>query len=332
LKGVITIVCYDRIDALKILLASLEKIKISDHVVDVVFSIDFSNMQDFYDDIYTQFSWDHGEKILIKHDYNLGLKTHILNAMSRVENYDFNVILEDDLIISPFFMKYIESCLSIEDNNVSMYSLYSYNKNEENKTPFYPLIDSSDNYYIQFPSSWGFFMTVKQWSRFKAFMEVNDCEHFVDSRVPNFVEKWSSKSWKKHFCRYLLATNSFVCYPRFSLSTNRGISGTHETNISSLYSVPLVLQDREWKISGLEESMSLYDVDFELIENSLFEEKYARYFDQGYSLGSRCRKKKSIQLVDDFYIKPTDLVEITTKSFSKFFAKIVRKAIQCLSR
>jgi hypothetical protein len=327
MKGLITIVCYNRLNELRRLLTCLKDTNSEGITLDLVISIDKSDVQYDVKNIAEDFDWKLGNKSIIAREKNLGLKAHVINCMSLSSNYDFNVILEDDLLISPFFIDYIKECLLLEqDPSVGMYSLYSYNKKEKDKTPFYPLIDSFDAFYMQFPSSWGFFITNSQWKCFQSFLSKYDCDFFSDPEIPSFISSWSASSWKKHFCRFLVKENKQVLYPRFSLTSNTGVDGTHESDIGDLYSVPIVLGARSWSVPRLKESNCIYDVNFNLFPKSLSE--YNSVFNDGFTIGTKDVVNKAEFLSKNSYIKPIEslcVVWFTAKRYIvKFKIKLFR--------
>ncbi|WP_158174567.1 hypothetical protein [Grimontia hollisae] len=326
MKGLITIVCYNRISELKRLLSCLSQTEIKGLKIDLVISIDKSDKQGRIHSLCENYKWLWGDKTIICRETNLGLKSHVIQCMSLVDGYDFNVVLEDDLLISPYFLDYIKECLSIENSvDIGMYSLYSYNKKESDKTPFYPLVDSFDAFYVQFPSSWGFFITKEQWDNFEIFLKDYDCDFFEDDSVPSYVSSWSASSWKKHFCRYLVMNNKQVLFPRYSLTSNSGADGSHESDIGSLYSVPLVLGKRNWRIPSLKESFSIYDVNFELML-SIYSNFDSIYHD-GFSLGSTFVSSKSRFITENSYIKLYEAFGIVMFTTKRYLNKLNHKIL-----
>ena len=96
----IVVVAYNRPDSLNRLLDSLTKVNYEGHNVPLIISIDYSGK----DDVYLAaeaFEWKFGEKKIIRHPENLGLKKHVLSCGDLVKDYDAVIILEDDLLVSP---------------------------------------------------------------------------------------------------------------------------------------------------------------------------------------------------------------------------------------
>jgi hypothetical protein len=132
-------------------------------------------------------------------------------------------------------------------------------------------------------------MTPGQWIKFKSWLDVYDCESFDDPKVPSYICLWPKSSWKKHLIRYLIMEDLYFIYPRFSLTTNPGVNGTHHNNIKGLYSVPICTERRQWSLKSLEQSACVYDVNFEIKNDML---KYSSIDDLSNSLGTHARPDK----------------------------------------
>lgn len=268
LNGVVCVVAFNREKQLIELLSQLDNIRIPLSLdVKFILSIDYSSIQkQIIDKVKEQgfvLDWE-----LVSHPSNLGLKKHILYCGDLVlkEDYDFILILEDDLKISPYVLDYISTALPIADCNdeVAGLSLYGYKVSEADYLPFMPNEDGFDNYYLQYPSSWGQVWSRKMWLNFKTWLTSNDCLYFYDDRVPDYVCGWSHKSWKKHFIRYMIDENKYFLFPRVSLTSNDGVNGTHHVNIGHVFKVPILMGEKNWNISHYINSKSKYNAWFEI--------------------------------------------------------------------
>ena len=100
----ICVVAYDRLEAIACLLQSLQVAHYSEKV-DLIISVDksyTSAVEDYADN----YQWEYGEKYVVKHKENLGLRRHILSVGEYTQKYDAIVVLEDDLIVGPNFYNY----------------------------------------------------------------------------------------------------------------------------------------------------------------------------------------------------------------------------------
>jgi glycosyltransferase involved in cell wall biosynthesis len=210
------------------------------------------------------FNWK-GEKKIIKHQSNLGLKNHILSCGDLTATYDAVIILEDDLFVSRYYYDYTIQALHFYKNSpkVAGISLYQYQYNEYEDLPFSPLVDGYDSYFIQNASSWGQAWSKQQWAQFKNWYLKNDVWDPTDKRVPNAVLTWPETSWKKFFIKYLLLTEQYFVYPRISLSTNFGDPGTNNGYKNNLHQVNLLIGEKQWQFASLNEGIC-YDAFFEI--------------------------------------------------------------------
>ncbi len=258
-KGLICIVAYNRWLPLRKLMSDIKDSDITDF--DIVISIDHSDKQD---DICKKIEDSNllPKVKIIRHKNNIGLKRNVLFCGDLVKDYNFVVVLEDDLRISPFIKNYIDSCLKSSLDRIASISLYSYRRSEGDLLNFFPKVGCSDVYFMQFPSSWGQIYTKSMWFEFRKWLDKNDCDYFQDSEVPKYVCNWPSTSWKKHFIRYMIKYDKFSIYPYFSMTTNLGEDGTHHRNVGKLWNASLLVNDRAWNVESFNKKSVKYNSHF----------------------------------------------------------------------
>lgn len=263
-KPTIIVVAYNRVDSLSRLLNSLS---IANVVMNtrLVISIDYSGDYSVTD-YANAFEWNYGEKIIITHDENLGLRKHVLKCGDLTEKYGSIILLEDDLVVSPMFYQYTQKSLDFygQDINVAGISLYNHKYNVNAQQTFEPLIDGFDNYWLQFASSWGQAWTAKQWEGFKCWYENETISLLVTDDVPKNVVNWPESSWLKYFIKYLVVTNKYFIYPRESLTTNFSDIGTNVIKKDYTFQVSLCLSKQNFVFSNFVESNAIYDAFFEI--------------------------------------------------------------------
>lgn len=240
---VIVVIAYNREKELNNLLHSLSKARYPIGNIKLIISIDYSNNQKIIT-IAENFLWKYGEKEIIKHTENLGLKRHVLFCGDLTKKYSEIILLEDDLYISEGFYQFAyEATKKFEnEDNIAGVSLYNYEVNEfASNHLFRPLISSNDNYFMMVPSSWGQTWKEMQWSKFRKWLSINQ-ERLSDFKkfVPARVYSWSDKSWKKLFHMYLSSEKKYIVYPYVSLSTNMGSVGTHNKESNTKFQVSLL--------------------------------------------------------------------------------------------
>ncbi len=292
-KILINVVAYNRPNSLKRLLDSIEFCSFEENVnlsIDIRISIDYSGNDECLK-IANNFNWKHGSLFVVQNQQNFGLKKHIIHVCNNSLEYDFFVVLEDDLIISPYFFIFIvklvfEEIEIISDKNLAQISLYNPRISESLGLCWEPIQDGYQNYYLQTPSSWGQFYLRDHWIDFIKFYQNFDYDFSI--QLPEHVRNWPSKSsWKKIFFQYILENNKFVFYPRFSLTSNIGDKGTHfhrevfDYRSSLLCSMNFGLK---LNFSKFDESTAIYNANLDLLKGNLVsqlavDDLYLNYFE-----------------------------------------------------
>jgi len=223
-------------------------------------------------DIAKEFDWQYGEKEVIHHPVNLGLRRHILSCGELAKDYDGIILLEDDLFVSPEFYKYALAAADFyrQCTDICGISLYSCCFNETAWLPFFPLVDGSDTFFMQLPCSWGQLWLREQWMEFSKwyFMtETNISDSDID--LPYNICSWPETSWKKYFAKYMVEYDKYFVYPYNSYSTNFADSGQNHKG-TDLYQVPLVRShSSEYYFVQFSDSLVKYDMYCELLPECL---------------------------------------------------------------
>lgn len=185
------------------------------------------------------------KKILItESEYNIGLDSSIINAVTKVINIHNRVIvIEDDIVTHPFFLRYINHGLETykNQNNIYMISGFSYNIN-------FPKKYKNDVYCVHRCCSWGWGMWADRWKQvdwnltnynmlannkyeIKKFNRGgNDLFRMLQTLIKQPVCAWDIR-WA--FCMY--EHDGLCVNPTRSLINNIGLdgSGTHKDNITN---------------------------------------------------------------------------------------------------
>lgn len=250
------------------------------------------------------FQFSHGEKLVFRREDNIGLKNHILECGDLSESEGSVIVLEDDIVVDKFFHIYAHDALSFyEDADcIAGISLYAPEYNEYAGLPFSPLQSEYDTYFMQVPCSWGQAWTSGQWFKFREWLKgVDDSELLDTPRLPDYVKKWKSSSWKKYYALYLVQCDKSFVYPYTSLTTNvSDPGGFHNVSGSNIVQVHLASQSRgfrDFHFSPVVDSALKYDSFMENCTESIF--SYIKDFNQ--INGSIC--------LDLYGIKPIGLLE-----------------------
>ena len=270
------IVGYNRPASLKRLIDSVLNAHYGSEQVDLVISVDKSTNQNQVVDAVKSCVWKYGELKLIVREARMGLRKHILSCGDLVEQYDAIVVLEDDLVVSPFFFDYVKETVSkyAKCEHIGGISLYKHETHPGVHRPFIPDFNGFDAYLMQFAQSWGQCWTRVMWQDFKKWYEKNEkADLGRDLLLPSYIANWNSQSWLKYYMRYLVETNKYFVYPYISLSTNASDIGEHNKNANNDFQVALLSGRKEYNLPDFENAIR-YDVYFERqnIEDQIFNE------------------------------------------------------------
>ncbi|GAA0478710.1 hypothetical protein IRB23M11_21020 [Alkalibacterium sp. m-11] len=240
-KNVIVVVAYNRPRSLERILNILSKSYYSENV-DLIISIDRSEIYTQLKDIGDNFNWAYGDKNVIVREKRLGLRKHILACGDLVANYKGLIMFEDDIVPSKYFYHYSRLALDFyqDDKNIGGISLYSPDINEMVEKPFIPLKNEYSVFFMQSASSWGQAWTKDMWLNFREWYNKNNKPLKSQGDMPEKIYSWPETSWKKYYMKYLVVNNKYFVYPFDSLSTNFNDVGQHAKFESAMYQVPLV--------------------------------------------------------------------------------------------
>lgn len=235
----ICIIAYNRIDSLKRCLYALEQ-SVYNVSVKLYISVDKSDT-DLVERFAIDYKWLFGEKEVVLHDSNLGLRKHVLSCGDLLETHDALIVLEDDIWVSKGFFMYVQQTIDKykDDEDIAGISLYNFSISYHSSQPFIPLSVDSDVYLMQNAQSWGQVWMRKQWFEFKQWYSEN-CEEFTEKpHLPKSICSWPRSSWLKYHTRYCIEKNKYFVYPYKSFSTCFSDAGVHTLESSPRFQTPL---------------------------------------------------------------------------------------------
>ena len=240
--------------------------------VSLIFSIDFSGKDDVYK-VAEMYNWPYGEKLVVKHPKNIGLRKNVIHCGSYAESFPLAIVLEDDSVVSPGFVDYVLATyeMYVSDELVAQISLYSYEYDEIAYDRFHPLYEGYDGYLMQWASSRGQYWTTRQWNDFKEWYQKNEESDLTELEIPPSVKKWPVTSWKKYFIAYLVESGKFTLYPYEGYVTNYGDTGQHWREMPHpLVQVPIALRaPSEFRLAKAEKMRIRYDCFFQPLPDLL---------------------------------------------------------------
>jgi len=274
----IVVAAFNRPESLNRLLASISQAEYNGDRITLVISIDYQDSDRHAETvaIAKNFSWKYGEKKIIEHQENLGLKKHILSCGCLTSTYPAIIMLEDDLFVSKQYYNYTKQMLDkyASDEHVAGISLYSpawvsiFGKPGR---PFIPESSKYDVYFVQCAQSWGQCWTAGMWDNFYEWFLNHDMKLFPEPEIPAEVTYWPESSWLKYYIGYVVKTNKYFVFPYISLTTNFGDVGMHTDNVNSSGQVPLQNGEMQYRMSEFSDAVK-YDVFYERIDLPAFPE------------------------------------------------------------
>lgn len=262
----IVVACYNRPESLKRVLSSLLAADYPDDPVDLIISVDCSDIQSTLIELAEAFDWPVGTKTVRAFKERQGLRSHILQCGDLSVGRDGIIVLEDDLLVGEDFYRYVAAAVAAvgSDDAVAGISLYAPMINEMVSLPFQPAPSGFDAYYLQSSQSWGQCWTASMWAAFRDWYEAAATPLITGDDMPGRIYSWPETSWKKYHMKFTVETGRTWLYPYISHSSNSAAIGTHARRPSFMYQVPLSSGRSDFVFPPREDSAAVhYDVFFE---------------------------------------------------------------------
>lgn len=181
---------------------------------------------------------------------NKGLGNSIIRGVTEIiEKYGKVIVLEDDIITSPFFLNYMNDALNYYEDNDDIWSISGY------QFPIEIPEEYNKNVYFAYrSSSWGWATWKNRWKTID--WDVKDYKKYCRSPIKihhfckggNNLDRMLRKqmngkidSWAIRWCYSQSLQNKYTVYPVVSFVTNIGTdgSGTHCDPTSARFNVKL---------------------------------------------------------------------------------------------
>lgn len=171
--------------------------------------------------------------IILEKAINLGLANSIISGVTEIVNtYGKIIVMEDDLVSSPFFLRYMNDALKIyEKNNIVMHIAAF----------MYPLEnpDIHETFFYRASSCWGWGTWARAWKLFNP--DIQDlCKKFDQKMIYDFtingtMDFWEQlqkqkrgviNSWAIRWYASVFINHGLCLHPTHSLIKNIGLDGT----------------------------------------------------------------------------------------------------------
>lgn len=261
-KVAVVVIGYNRLNAIKRLLDSLNNAIYPFEDVPLVISIDCSGDEKLYAYV-RDFNWLHGEKFVNIQSERLGLKNHIFHCADLSSKFKAVILLEDDLFVSPYFYNYVIKAVETykDDSRVAEIALYTDEMNGYVGLPFAPIQNGSDTILLQDVCTSGECFTERMWSGFRKWLAEPQNQDFSNIDMQPRIKAWT-KAWSKSYNAYVVSNNLHVVYPRTAVTTNFNDPGTHGVNENdAITQTHLSLMNSEYRMFPFDE-MPRYDIYF----------------------------------------------------------------------
>lgn len=213
---------------------------------------------------------------IIKREKNWGLAANIIDGVTEVVKvYGKVIVLEDDLVTSPFFLRYMNDALETYSDNKKVGCIHGY---------IYPVKDLKDDFFLKGADCWGWATWDRAWSGFeqdgKKLFDRADAKGYMTDPfnikcgyVQMLKDQISGKnnSWAIRWYFSSLVNDLYCLYPSKSYIMNIGLddTGTHCKTTSS-YDVQL------------QEKYSFKEIT--VVENAVNKKKITKFYSKQSSL------------------------------------------------
>lgn len=164
---------------------------------------------------------------------NWGLATNIIDGVTEIVNtYGIIIVLEDDLVTSPYFLKFMNEALYYYKDEKRVWEIGAY---------VYPINVEYDFFFTHYTTSWGWATWNDRWKHFERNSEklvhTMKKEQIKRFNLENSDDLWSQVirnqkgtlyTWAVFWYATVFQNNGFVLYPKQSLVQNIGHDGTGE--------------------------------------------------------------------------------------------------------
>lgn len=180
---------------------------------------------------------------IVERESNLGLARSVIDGVTSVVNqFGRVIVLEDDLVTSPYFLQYMNDGLSLYEINDAVASIHGY---------VYPIDNLPETFFIRGADCWGWATWKDKWAIF----EPDSAKLLSELKCGNLTKRFDyngaylfskmladqisgkNNSWAVRWHASAFLKNKYTLYPGKSLVLNIGHdgSGTHcgETDVFS---------------------------------------------------------------------------------------------------
>lgn len=200
---------------------------------------------------------------IIERSCNWGLANSIIDGVTSViKKYGKGIVVEDDLITSPYFLQYMNEALVLYQDNEEVISIHGY---------MYPIKkEVPESFFIKTADCWGWGTWKRGWDLFNSnsqelldeIVRKKGCREFDFNNSYPYTEmlkaqiKGDVDSWAIRWYASAFVNNKLTLYPKRSLVFQNGMDGIDGTHCGAdtrytveLSQSPIVLEKLKMKES-----------------------------------------------------------------------------------
>lgn len=229
---------------------------------------------------------------------NKGLAISIINGMTSVVN-DFGkaIVLEDDLVVSEYFLNFMNRALNFYKDNKDIWSISGYSP------PLQCLKDYKKEVYLSLrSSSWGWATWIDRWNKTDwAIKDFYNLEKDKDKirkfnqggndmfRMLELQHLGRINSWAIRWCYSQFLNSTYSVTPKISMVKNIGFNDNLSTHTKG--------NDFKWRVNLAKGKISNFEVslNYEIIHN------YKKFFDNSFytKIGYFLKKWGAYKIIKD---------------------------------
>ena len=182
---------------------------------------------------------------IIERDKNLGLANSIISGVTDIVNkFGRIIVLEDDMISSPYFLKFMNEALDLYENEEKIIGVHAYTYPTKRKLP--------ETFFLKNPGCWGWATWKRGWDLFepddqklldelqkrKLTREFDYNNSYSFSETLRKQAQGTKDSWAIRWYASAFLSDKLTLYPGQSLIQNIGFDGSGiNSGISSIYDI-----------------------------------------------------------------------------------------------
>lgn len=204
---------------------------------------------------------------IIEREFNYGLGNNIIDGVTEIiANYGKVIVMEDDLIASPYFLEYMNTALDLYENDDQVISIHGYVYPVKEKLP--------ETFFLKGADCLGWGTWKRGWSIFepdgnillKKLLETDQSNAFDYSNAYPFTQmlkdqtEGKNNSWAIRWYASAFLNDKYTLWPGRSLIYHAGGDGTGtNTGFDSLLDVTLSVRPIEVVRINIEQNISAYN-------------------------------------------------------------------------